>query len=252
MASWLDYLLPCSFRGVPFNVVDSARTGGRRIALHDYPYRSSPWPEDLGLADKQFHLSGYLVGDDVAAQEDAMHAVCGLSGAGLLVHPTLGPITVTLLSFSSQINAQDGRVCRLEMEFVQGQDSIFPSAITDALSAISGAADVAILAASGDYAAALALTGASGGSFASSVLGITGGVTSAVAPFVSTATTIAGDAGIVTAAVSGLVGNYGRYGNAVAGSNPASTITSVLAGVTTAKTAIGTAAGAVTSLAALV
>jgi prophage DNA circulation protein len=257
MADWLDYIQESSWRGVPFGVFDSSQTGGRKIAMHTYPFRDQPWVEDLGLANKEFRIRGFLVGADVAAQENAMHAVCALSGPGLLVHPTLGAITVSLTSFSSSIEAQAGRVCALEFTFIQGAaGAIFPSAITDAISAISDAADVAELAASGDYASALATVSATGGSFANSALGITGSVTSAVAPFVSTATAIAGDASLITSAVSSLTGaDYGRYNSGALASTAGSTtatVSSVLAGVTTARTAITSAASTVTSLAALV
>jgi prophage DNA circulation protein len=255
MASYLDFVLPASFRGVPFNVLDSSQTGGRKTAVHDYPFKDQPFVEDLGLADKQFGLRGFLFGADCAAQEVAMHAVCGESGPGLLVHPSLGPIMVSVVDFTSSVNAEDGNMVSLEFTFIQGAASpIFPSAITDAISAISDAADVAILAASGDYAAALALAAATGGSFANSIAGITGGVATAVAPFVATATSIAGDAALTTAAVSGLAGNFGRFtsGNSSTPANPSSTVTSVLSGVVQARTAIITAGAAVTSAAALV
>jgi prophage DNA circulation protein len=240
---------------VPFNVLDSSQTGGRKTALHTYPFKDQPFVEDLGLANKSFGLRGYLFGVDCAAQEVAMHAVCGESGPGLLVHPALGPIMVSVVDFSSSTNAQDGNMVSLEFTFIEGAAApLFPSAITDAISAISDAADVAILAANGDYAAALALAAATGGSFANSIAGITGGVATAVAPFVAAATSIAGDASLATAAVSGLVGNFGRFvgGNNSTPGNPASTVTSVLAGVTTARTAIITAGAAVTSAAALI
>jgi prophage DNA circulation protein len=255
MATWLDYLQTASWQGVPFGVFQSERTGGRKVAVHDYPFRDDVWPEDIGLARREFRLRGFLTGDDCAAQEDAMHAVCGIAGAGILVHPTLGAITVSLTTFSSSISWERGGVVELQFTFIRGATSaIFPSAITDALSAISDAADVAELAAAGDYGAALALVGASGGSFVSTAVGLTGGVSSAVGSFVASATKVAGDAAIVTSAVSGLAGNNGRYSNGslAAGLNPSATVSTVLAGVTTSISAIGAAGAAAKSLAALV
>jgi prophage DNA circulation protein len=252
--SWLDYLQTASFRGVPFGVFDSERGGGRRMALHEYPFRDDVWPEDLGLATRGFDLRGFLVGDDCYAQEDAMHAVCAVAGVGLLVHPTRGAITVSLMNFSSRITYERGGVVELQFRFVLGATSaIFPSAITDALSAISDAADLAQLAASGDYAALLGDLGASGSGWISTAAGITGETTATVSGFVSKAGVIAGDAGIMTSAVAGLSGNYGRYGagNLTALQSPGATVSSVLAGVTTARTDITAAGSAASELASL-
>ncbi len=42
--SWSDQLLPASFRGVPFGVLGSRSRFGRRLAVHEYPYRDRPGP----------------------------------------------------------------------------------------------------------------------------------------------------------------------------------------------------------------
>jgi len=253
--SWLDYLQTASWQGVPFGVFDSERSGGRKVAVHEYPFRDDVWPEDMGLAARDFRIHGFLVGDDCTAQEDAMHAVCGVKGPGILIHPTLGAITVTLTRFSSFISWERGGVVELQFQFVRGATSaIFPSAVTDALSAIGNAADVTALVASGDYGAALALVSATGGSFAATVAGLTGASTAAVAGFIDTATKVAGDAALVTSAVSGVVGNYGRYsnGNLSGSQNSSSTVASVLSDVTSARTVIATASTAAYSLAGLI
>jgi prophage DNA circulation protein len=252
--SWLDYLQTASWRGVPFGVWDAERPGGRRNALHEYPFRDDVWPEDIGLATRSFRLRGFLVGDDCYAQEDAMHAVCAIKGPGLLVHPTKGAVTVSLMNFVSRINYERGGVVELQFEFIQGAVSaIFPSAVTDALSAIGSAADLAQLAVSGDYGALLGSLAGSGAGWVSTAAGVVGLSTTAASGFVSKATTIAGDAGIMTGAVKGLVGNFGRYGlgGLAAAQSPTATISSVLAGVTTARTAVTAVGSAAKDLVSL-
>lgn len=255
--SWLDYLQDASWNGVPFGVYDAERTGGRQVAEHGYPFRDEVWPEDMGLAPRRFSIRGFLIGDDCFAQEDAMHAAAAQAGPGLLVHPTLGAITVSLTRFSSRIATEHGRVVELQFGFLRGATSaIFPSAITDALSAISSLADAAALAASGDYGALLASLGAETGiaSWLTTSLGISGEVTSQVTSWGAKALSLAGDAGIMTSAVAGLVGDYGRFGRGNRGTLLSSTATigSVLAGVTTARTLITTGVSDAQTLASLV
>lgn len=255
--SWLDYLQDASWNGVPFGVYDAERAGGRRVAEHEYPFRNDVWPEDMGLAARRFSIRGFLLGDDCFAQENAMHAAAAIPGPGLLVHPTLGPITVSLVQFSSRISYDHGRVVELQFGFVRGATSaIFPSAVTDALSAISAAADAAELAASGDYGALLASLGSDTGiaSWLTTSVGISSEVVSQVASWGDKALSLAGDAGIMTSAVAGLTGNYGRYGNGNRASllSSTATIASVLAGVTTARTLITTGVSDAKSLASLV
>jgi prophage DNA circulation protein len=255
--AWYDYLQTASWKGVTFSVATSARTGGRRIAEHDYPFRDDVWPEDIGLAPRQFAMRGFLVGDDCYAQEDAMHFVCAQAGPGILVHPTLGAITVTLQAFSSSISAESGRVVEIEFQFVRGATSaIFPSAITDVLSAVLDAADAAQLAASGDYGDLLAGLSSSTevSSFLTTETGISSEVVSQVGSWASLAGSVASDAGILTSAATGLRGNYGRYalGGRSTSQDPTATIDSALAGVATARTTVAEAISTASGLASLV
>jgi prophage DNA circulation protein len=48
LGAWAANLQPASWRGVPFAVEVDTYRGGRRIALHEYPYRDDPWLEDTG------------------------------------------------------------------------------------------------------------------------------------------------------------------------------------------------------------
>lgn len=76
-----------SFRGVPFLVQDSARTGGRRVVRHVFPFRNDPFVEDLGRKDRSFKVEGYVIGDDYMQKRDALLAALeDEEGAGQLVH----------------------------------------------------------------------------------------------------------------------------------------------------------------------
>ena len=48
MTKTWENLRPASFRGVAFEVESHSESGGRRIELHEYPLRDTPYAEDLG------------------------------------------------------------------------------------------------------------------------------------------------------------------------------------------------------------
>src|SRR5436305_959267 len=63
MSQWIDSLQQASFRGIPFGVLSGAGRFGRRLALHEYPNRDKPWPEDMGRATRRIALTGFLISD---------------------------------------------------------------------------------------------------------------------------------------------------------------------------------------------
>lgn len=100
---WQSQLRPSSFRGVPFAVLAEEGSHGRRQAVHEYPYRDTAWIEDIGRGTRRFVIRGFLVqnsvvygGGDVISQRRALIAACEEKGAGTLIHPTLGEMTVAI------------------------------------------------------------------------------------------------------------------------------------------------------------
>jgi len=96
---WLRTLFPASFKGVPFQTERDEEEGGRRIVSHEFPGRDDPFNEDLGEAKRDFDVTAYLASDTVDVQATALTSVCAQRGAGILVLPTHGPITVRCLNF---------------------------------------------------------------------------------------------------------------------------------------------------------
>ncbi|UAN61535.1 DNA circularization protein [Serratia sp. JSRIV006] len=101
--NWQAHIHPASFRGVPFAIVSGEGVFGRRQAVHEYPYRNTAWVEDLGRGTRKLTLRGFIVQDslvydapDVMTQRDSLVAACEMEGAGILVHPTLGELTVSI------------------------------------------------------------------------------------------------------------------------------------------------------------
>lgn len=140
-SSWWQQLQPGSWRNHGF-VLETAETrAGRRVALHEYPYRDSIWAEDLGKLPRRFQFHAYIVGDDVYQQRDALVAACEQPGPGTLVHPTFGTVECVLLEFGAVDHRDRGRYIELAFSFVLAGDLLFPQAVQSTGAAVEGAAD---------------------------------------------------------------------------------------------------------------
>ena len=193
LGAWAQGLQPASWRGRSFAVRVSGLHRGRRVAVHEYPYRDKVWVEDLGLGTRTVSFSGFLVGDNVYAERQAMIAEVEKPGPGTLVHPSLGSIQAVCVEFSCGEESRRGRVVELEFSFIQ--------------TGLSTAAFPAISAALQAFAPS---TGSFASDFGSAVSTVQGGI-STIGSFVGYAQHVVGDASLVARAVTGLVGNFGRY-----------------------------------------
>ena len=201
-------ILPASFRGAPFAVLNSDAGGGRRIALHQYPGRDDPWAEDMGRAARRWRFRGFIVDGDVVfaggpiqLQRALLLSALEASGPGLLIHPTLGALQASVAGFNIGEATDASRYSSLEVEFVEAGGQQFPSLISlsQGLSAATGliaalTADgvrgIALAASNGDRREALATTAHL---WANDVVGLSG------------------DATALTGLASQLPGNFGRF-----------------------------------------
>lgn len=127
LGPWADRLQRAAWRGLPFAMAQNSVKPGRRTVLHEYAYRDTPWVEDLGLATITLSISGFLIGDDVFDQRDAMRDACDQPGVGVFMHPSLGPLLGNVIapSFAETII---GRRVAFEFTFIQTDidQPIFP------------------------------------------------------------------------------------------------------------------------------
>lgn len=196
---WWQRLQPGSWRGVGF-VMDAAETKtGRRVAVHEYPYRDTVWPEDLGKLPRRFSFQAFIVGDDCYERRDAMVAACEQAGAGTLVHPTLGVVQCVLLDFTTTDRRERGRVVELAFQFIIAGDIQPQSSIAtgDNVIAMAGALNLASASDLSSMLSAQRLVpqyGARG-----------------VTEFAAMATSAVDDPTRALNSVAGLQGLYGRY-----------------------------------------
>ncbi len=169
MALFAGNLLPASFRGAPFAVLQNDTTGGRRIALHQYPGRDAPWAEDMGRAPRQFRFRGFIVDNDVLfaggpiqLQRALLLAALEKKGPGILTHPTLGILNVSVVRFSIGEDLGAGRMSSVEIEYVESGKRTFPSLLSSS-SGLFTAANLAKVALVANGIRVLALVSSAGG-----------------------------------------------------------------------------------------
>jgi hypothetical protein len=151
MSEWTSRLRRASFRGVPFAVLADSAVVGRRQAVHEFPGRDTPYAEDMGKATRRRTLQGFLVensaiygGGDVIAQRDRIEAAAEAYGPGTLVHPTKGPLSISLQQLSISERWDQGRYFELNFEFVEAGAPAFSLGILSTVSNVLGLAATAM------------------------------------------------------------------------------------------------------------
>ena len=117
--SWIDDLLPVSFRGIPFYVEAHQHSGGRRKEVHEFPQRERPFVEDLGRRARSYRVRGYVIGHDYFRLRDDLVKACEASTDGRLVHPYLGELRVHCRSYTLQEARTTGGLARFDIDFVE-------------------------------------------------------------------------------------------------------------------------------------
>ncbi len=133
MSLWLNKLRPASFRGEPFFLLEDPDISvGRRLANHEYAGRDTPYSEDVGRKQRSYTISGGLDGDDFIEKANRLIDACEQKGAGLLVHPFLGELIVTVEArFTFQ-----GRFASFQMTATEAGDNSNPSRSSDTRSIV--------------------------------------------------------------------------------------------------------------------
>ena len=161
-----DSLLDASYGGVNFYVLPADIEVGRRTQRFLFPGADGASFQDLGAADGQISVQGFLIGEDYIAQSLALRAAFRRSGPATLVHPWLGTMQVVQdkqqlpkLSFTDK----ELRVCRFQAVFFPYSPP--PQVAPDTLAALELAVGNATADAQGWLAAQLAPAAGTLGAF---------------------------------------------------------------------------------------
>src|SRR4029077_16364941 len=119
-APWRMALLPASFAGVVYHVEQQARSGGRRVVLHEYPKRDTPYAEDMGRAATRYQITGYLIGPSYHLAKRALMRALDSGEGATLVDPYLAePKQCICERYSVSETRERGGYCVFEMAFTE-------------------------------------------------------------------------------------------------------------------------------------
>lgn len=142
-SSFFDKLRQASFRGVRFEVEDVDAAGGRRVVLHEYPLRDTPFSEDLGRRARDFSVRGYIIQgrtyDYFGARADMLKAL-EAAGPGELVHPWYGEVSVVVEEYRLHETTAQGGLLELDIRFREAGQLANPTAATDTAKSVFSAA----------------------------------------------------------------------------------------------------------------
>jgi prophage DNA circulation protein len=201
------YLHPASWKGVPFGVRSSGLSGGRKVSVHQYPFRDQQWPEDMGRKGRGLRFQDFLLDGggqyggqgSIEAQAAAMVKACETAGWGwgYLIHPLFGQLQMQLTDFSADQAEAPGV---LELSF---------AAMAKAAQSFAIGIEEDVHTALGDLQ-----------------------ITSTLQSFTSIANTVATTATSLVSMVGSLPGEFGRFvGQTVADAEKTATSVQELAGI---------------------
>jgi prophage DNA circulation protein len=149
-APWRLRLVPASFAGAQYHVEQQARSGGRRVVLHEYPKRDMPYAEDMGRSAMRYQITGYILGPSYFQGKQALMSALD-KGEGLLVDPYLAsPKNCICDRYSVSETRERGGYCTFEMSFMEvGSPGNTPEQISSAVQTQSQASATGSSAAAG-------------------------------------------------------------------------------------------------------
>ncbi len=150
-----------SFRGVPFFVDASERTGGRRAVVHEFPMRDQPFVDDLGRQARKFPIEGYVVGEDYMVDRDRLLAALeDRAGAGELVHPFYGARRAICTALSVRETPREGGMAVFQIELTEAAEAPAPSEAVDRTAEVASTAAAALVAARAEFEETFDITSA--------------------------------------------------------------------------------------------
>ena len=152
IAGFMGLLQAASFRGVPFKVIGAQVKKGRRQAIHLFPYVDGGWAEDMGRELRMYSFSGYLIGDIAPVMQLLLDNAIEAKDPGLLIHPTIGAVKVSVASATTSVHRDRMRVIEVAFQFIEAGDPILPATIIATIVSVLAAADTALTASGTDLA----------------------------------------------------------------------------------------------------
>lgn len=132
--SWPDTYLEARFRGIVFDLISTGEEVARATVAHSYPFRDGAEIEDLGLQAIRHSVRATLFGINADRQLQQLKDALDLPGAGELVHPVYGLLTVVVDGYRPAFDADNTDSVSLDITFIESapRTSFFDLAIPEA------------------------------------------------------------------------------------------------------------------------
>ena len=139
------YLLPASYRGIPFLYNSNSTSSGRKFVNFEYPNKDVRRVEDMGKLQATYKIQAVISGNDLTYPlkiklfKDALER----EGAGILVHPTEGIIRVFPTPYTLEESFEKVATGIFSLSFLVVGDQFFPTGL-NILSAAAKVAQIAL------------------------------------------------------------------------------------------------------------
>lgn len=135
------YMLPATFKGVPFLYSNSSTQGGRKFVKFEYANKDTRNMEDLGRLQRIYDVEAIIQGDDVEYPifVKLFQDVLDSEGAGILTHPTDGFVRVFPSPYTLDESFAHVGVAKFKLKFFEVGTQTFPTPIN----VLSAAAQIA-------------------------------------------------------------------------------------------------------------
>jgi prophage DNA circulation protein len=125
---WRAKYRQASFRQARFFIEVASRVSGRRVAIHEYPKKSTPFSEDMGQRAVHFTVTGFVIanvnnGFNYIQDMQALINACENGSPGSLTLPTIPAMQVVCTTYSCQEMRERGGYAAFEMQFVEAGDA---------------------------------------------------------------------------------------------------------------------------------
>jgi len=149
---WRERMGPATFRDVPFFVERAELAAGRKIVLHEYPLRDTPFVEDLGRRSRIFPVDGYVIGDEYLIAKNRLLTVLEEPGSGTLVHPYYGTRICAVGNVRVVESRDEGGMARFSIDFLETEPRPFaPIVVDDPIGRLNRSGDLAMESASTEF-----------------------------------------------------------------------------------------------------
>ena len=150
--TWRDRITETgTFRGVTFYAEQSSTTGGRRNIVHEFPLHNKPYTEDLGRKSRHYNLTLYVIGDDYINARDRLTDALEAVGAGTLVHPWLGSLSVVVIDYTLTESTAKCGLATFSVTFAESGEIPKPQTATDTSAVTRTLSDAALKQARVDF-----------------------------------------------------------------------------------------------------